>query len=168
MAERRMFAKTITESDAFLDMPLSTQALYFHLGMNADDDGFVNSPKRIQRLVGASEDDLRLLVAKRFVLAFESGIIVIKHWKTHNWIRKDRYRPTQYQEELSALLLKENGAYTERDNQLSTNCQPIAIPSDTIGKVRIGKDRLGKVSIGKLSNHRSLDDDEEIEIDETL
>ena len=79
MAERRMFAKTITESDAFLDMPLSTQALYFHLGMNADDDGFVNSPKRIQRLAGASEDDLRLLIAKRFVLAFESGIIVIKH-----------------------------------------------------------------------------------------
>lgn len=162
-----MFSKSITESDAFLDMPLSTQALYFHLSMNADDDGFVNSPKRVQRLVGASEDDLKLLIAKRFVLAFESGIIVIKHWKIHNWIRKDRYRPTQYQEELSLLLLKENGAYTER-NHLSTTCQPSVIPTDTIGKVRIGKDRLGKVSIGKDSNHRSLDDDEEIEIDEAL
>ena len=90
MAERRMFAKCITESDAFLDMPLSTQALYFHLGMVADDDGFVSSPKKITRSINASEDDLKLLLAKRFVLGFESGIVVIKHWKMNNYIRNVR------------------------------------------------------------------------------
>ena len=89
MATRRMFSQSITDSDAFLDMPLSTQALYFHLSMKADDDGFVNSPKRIQRNIGASDDDLKILIAKRFILVFESGIIVIKHWKIHNYIQSD-------------------------------------------------------------------------------
>lgn len=164
MSERRMFAKAIVDSDAFLEMPLSAQCLYFHLGMRADDDGFVNNPKRIQRTIGAADDDLKLLIAKRFVLAFESGVIVIKHFKIHNWIRKDRYRPTRYQEELKMLVLKENGAYTEAVNQLSTNCQP----TDNLGKVSIGKSSIGKSSIDKNSNHRSYDDDEEIEIDEEI
>lgn len=113
MAERRMFAKTIIDSDAFLDMPLSAQALYFHLSMRADDDGFVNNPKKIQRMVGASDDDCKLLVLKRFILTFESGIIVIKHWKIHNYIQKDRYKETVYLQEKSTLGLNENNAYTE-------------------------------------------------------
>jgi hypothetical protein len=113
MAERRMFAKTIIDSDAFLDMPLSAQALYFHLSMRADDDGFVNNPKKIQRMIGASDDDCKLLVLKRFVLTFESGVIVIKHWKIHNYIQKDRYKPTVYTKEKAELELNENKAYTE-------------------------------------------------------
>ena len=113
MAERRMFTQKIIDSDAFLDMPLSTQALYFHLNMRADDDGFINNPKKIQRMVGASDDDLKLLVAKRFIIPFESGIVVIKHWKIHNYIQKDRYKPTIYQEEKQLLMEKENNVYTE-------------------------------------------------------
>ena len=109
-----MFTQKIIDSDAFLDMPLSTQALYFHLNMRADDDGFVNNPKRIQRTVGASEDDLKLLIAKRFLICFENGVIVIKHWRMHNTLKNDRYRPTQYQEEYKMLEVKDNKAYTER------------------------------------------------------
>lgn len=112
MAERRMFAKTIIDSDAFLDMPLSTQALYFHLCMRADDDGFINNPKKIQRMIGASEDDVKLLIAKRFIIPFETGVVVIKHWKIHNYIAKDRYKETVYQEEKQQLELKDNGSYT--------------------------------------------------------
>jgi hypothetical protein len=116
MAEKRMFTQKIIDSDAFLDMPLSTQALYFHLNMRADDDGFVNNPKRIQRTVGASEDDLKLLIAKRFLICFENGVIVIKHWRMHNTLKSDRYRPTQYQEEYALLEIKGNKAYTERQD----------------------------------------------------
>ncbi|MDY2821033.1 MAG: replisome organizer [Oscillospiraceae bacterium] len=134
MAERRMFAKTIIDSDAFLDMPLSAQALYFHLSMRADDDGFINNPKKIQRAIGASDDDCKLLILKKFIIAFESGVIVIKHWKIHNYIQKDRYKPTIYQEEKNELIVKENKTYTE--------CIQNAYSSDT--QVRLGKDRLGK------------------------
>lgn len=123
MAERRMFAKTIVDSDAFLDMPLSSQALYFHLSMRADDDGFVNNPKKIQRMIGCSDDDLKLLIAKRFVLIFDSGVIVIKHWRLHNTLRKDRYKPTIYQEEFKKLILKSDGGYTDR---LPSGCQAVA------------------------------------------
>ncbi len=112
MAEKRMFAKTIIDSDAFLDMPLSTQALYFHLSMRADDDGFINNPRKIQRVVGAADDDLKLLMLKNFVIPFESGVCVIKHWHIHNYIRSDRYKPTVYQEERGQLGVKENKAYT--------------------------------------------------------
>lgn len=143
MAERRMFAKTIVLSDAFLDMPLSARCLYFTLGMLADDDGFVNSPKSIMRQAGASTDDLNLLMAKRFILAFESGIIVIKHWRIHNYIQKDRYKESKYIEEKATLTLDQNGAYTECIQDVST--------SDT--QVRLGKDRdrieLGEGSIGE-------------------
>ena len=140
MAERRMFSKQIIDSDAFLDMPSSTQSLYFHLNMRADDDGFVNNPKKIQRMIGGSDDDLKLLLAKRFILAFESGIIVIKHWRLNNYIRKDRYTQTLYQEELARLDIKENGSYTER--------LPSGIPTvnqtvdQRLPQVRLGKDRL--------------------------
>ena len=154
MAERRMFAKTIIDSDMFLDMPLSTQSLYFHLSMRADDDGFINNPKKIQRMIGASDDDLKVLVMKRFILPFDSGVVVIKHWRMHNYIRNDRYKETVYQEEKSQLLLKENGSYTE----LTT----IGIPDDNQveTQVRLGKDRdrieLGEGSIG--------DSDEDINV----
>jgi hypothetical protein len=112
MAQKRMFTMNIVDSDAFLDMPLSTQCLYFHLNMRADDDGFIGNPKRIQKLIGASEDDLKLLIAKRFILVFEDGVIVIKHWRMHNTIQRDRYTPTVYQDEMSELLVKDNKAYS--------------------------------------------------------
>ena len=143
MAERRMFSKQIIDSDAFLDLPLSTQALYFHLSMRADDDGFVNNPKKIRRLVGASEDDLNLLIAKSFLIKFETGLVVIKHWKIHNYIQKDRYRPSAYIEEKEMLKIKENKAYSLDVSAMDTEC----IQDVRVGKVRIGKDRLGKDSI---------------------
>ena len=142
MAERRMFAKTIIDSDAFLDMPLSTQTLYFHLSMRADDDGFINNPKKIQRMIGASDDDLRLLIAKRFVLWFDSGVIVIKHWKIHNYIQKDRYKETVYQEEKALLSVKDNNAYT-MDTECIQNVSMLET-QDRIGKERIVKDSIGK------------------------
>jgi len=107
-----MFSTAITNSDAFLDMPDSTQNLYFHLSMAADDDGFVSSPKTIMRMTRAKDDDLKLLIAKSFIFVFESGVIVFKHWRMNNYIRSDRYKPTNYKEELAQLYLKENGAYT--------------------------------------------------------
>lgn len=135
-----MFAKKITESDTFLDMPSSTQMLYFHLSMNADDDGFVNNPKKIQRMCGASDDDFKLLIAKSFVILFESGVIVIKHWKMHNYIQSDRYRPTDYVEEKSMLGLKKNKAYTLDEEKMDTRC----IQDVSVGKVSKGKDSIGK------------------------
>lgn len=148
MAERRMFAKKITESDAFLDMPSSTQMLYFHLSMNADDDGFVNNPKKIQRMCGASDDDFKLLLAKSFVLLFESGVIVIKHWKMHNYIQADRYRPTDYVEEKSMLGLKKNKAYTLDVNKMDTKC---------IQDVSVGKESIDKNSIVKDIKEKDID-----------
>ena len=158
MAERRMFAKTIIDSDAFLDMSLTTQALYFHLSMRADDDGFINNPRKIQRMIGAADDDLKILIAKNFIIPFESGIVVIKHWKIHNYIRGDRKKDTVYPEEMSRLTEKENGAYSllpdaclSTDRQLPVNCQPTAgqmvYQMDT--QVRVGKDSLGKSSTGE-------------------
>lgn len=137
MAERRMFARTIIDSDSFLDMPLSAQSLYFHLAMRADDDGFVNNPKKIQRMIGASDDDCKLLVLKRFILTFESGVIVIKHWKIHNYIQKDRYKETVYLKEKSMLGLNDNKAYTE--------CIQDVYNTDT------------QVSIGKVSQEIELE-----------
>ena len=117
MAERRMFAKTIIDSDAFLDMPLSAQSLYFHLNMRADDDGFVNNPKKIQRMIGASDDDLKLLIAKKFILVFDSGIIVIKHWRINNYLQNDRIKETVYLEEKAQLQINKNRSYSLRDDQ---------------------------------------------------
>ena len=148
MAERRMFAKTIIDSDAFLDMPLSTQSLYFHLSMRADDDGFINNPKKIQRMIGASEDDLKLLIAKKFIIPFESGIVVIKHWKIHNYIQKDRYKETVYQEEKALLEIKDNNSYT----LCTPECiQPVSNMETQVrlGQVSSGKDRKGEDSIGE-------------------
>lgn len=157
MPERRMFTQKITESDAFTDMPLSSQALYFHLNMSADDDGFVNNPKRIAKSIGASEDDLKLLLIKRFILGFDSGVIVIKHWRMHNLLRKDRYNPTQYQEEFKMLKIKDSGAYTEDGNQLATIWQPDG--NQMAPQVRIGKD-----SIGYINNNTIIQDDQNSDI----
>lgn len=144
MAERRMFAKTIIDSDAFLDMPLSTQALYFHLSMRADDDGFINNPKKIQRMIGATDDDLKLLNAKNFIIPFDSGVVVIKHWKIHNYIQKDRYKETVYKEEKAVLQVKNNGAYT-----LDTPCIQDVYNTDTQDRLEIGKER-DRLEIGKV------------------
>ena len=154
MAERRMFAKTIIDSDAFLDMPLSSQALYFHLAMRADDDGFLNNANKIMKIVGAQKNDIDLLIAKRFVLTFPDGICVIKHWRIHNYIRNDRYKETVYLEQKAALLCKENGSYSfgiPPDNQLDT----VGIPNDTQleTQVRLGKDSIGKESKKALPRH---------------
>jgi hypothetical protein len=110
---RRLFSTQIVDSDAFLDMPATAQNLYFHLGMRADDDGFVGNPKKVARICGANEDDLKVLIGKRFLLTFESGVVVIKHWLIHNLIRADLYHETQYKKEKATLGLNENGAYTE-------------------------------------------------------
>lgn len=142
VADRRMFSKTIIDSDAFLDMPLSTQALYFHLSMRADDDGFVNNPRKIQRMIGSSDDDLKLLMVKQFLIAFESGVVVIKHWKIHNYIRNDRYKPTIYQDERKQLEECETKAYElgiPNGYQMDTQVR--------LGKISIDKDSIGERSI---------------------
>ena len=138
MAERRMFAKSIVLSDAFLDMPLSARCLYFTLGMFADDDGFVGSPKGIMRQCGASQDDMAILLQKRFVLGFDSGVIVIKHWRINNYLRSDRYQSTTYLEEKETLTLDDKNAYTEKNKEFG-------IPN--IGIPSIDKDSIGKDSI---------------------
>ena len=155
MAERRMFTKKIIDSDAFLDMPLSTQALYFHLNMRADDDGFINNPRKIMRMIGASEDDMKVLITKRFIITFDSGIVVVKHWRMHNLLRKDRYIETQYLEEKNMLLLKDNGAYTESGNQMATKWQP----NGNTGKVSKGKDSIGEVRVVEVSEMVDTDVD---------
>ena len=144
MAERRMFAKTIIDSDAFLDMPTSARLLYYDLSMRADDDGFINSPKKIIRMTGAADDDLKVLIAKKFVIPFENGIVVIKHWLIHNYIRKDTYNETQYKEQKAMLTLDENKSYRLINN---TSQRTVDGPStqDRLGKDRLGKDRLDNI-----------------------
>ena len=145
MAERRMFAKTIIDSDLFLDMPSSTQLLYFHLSLRADDDGFIGNPKRILRMIGSSDDDLKLLIAKSFIIPFESGVVVIKHWRIHNYIRPDRYKETIYINEKTKLSKGKNKEYVLG----IPNDIPSGIPNgdsmDT--QVRLGKDSIDKNSI---------------------
>ena len=148
MAERRMFAKAIVLSDAFLDMPMSARCLYFTLAMLADDDGFINSPKSIMRQCGATTDDMNILIAKRFVLTFESGVVVIKHWRIHNLIQKDRYRETKYLEEKGQLMLDGNKAYTEAVSDVYPECiQSVSNmePQVRLGEVSLGKSRVGEV-----------------------
>ncbi|MBE6121173.1 MAG: hypothetical protein E7190_00485 [Erysipelotrichaceae bacterium] len=135
MAERRMFAKTIIDSDAFIDMPVTARLLYYDLGMRADDDGFVNSPKKIMRMIGASDGDMQTLLDKKFVILFESGVVVIKHWCIHNYIRKDTYNETTYKEEKASLGFDENKAYTLRGRAVDEPSTQVSI-----GKLSIGKD----------------------------
>lgn len=152
MAEKRMFTKSIIDSDKFLEMPLSTQALYFHLGMRADDEGFINSPKKIIRAVNCNEDDLKLLIAKGFVICFDTGIIAITHWKLHNHIQKDRFKPTLYEEEKSLLDENNRKEYilkTVVSNSMDTKC--IQIVSNAGTKNRLDKNRIDKDSVETMS-----------------
>lgn len=137
MAQRRMLSKQITETDMFMDMPLSAQALYLHLIMNADDDGFIGNAKTILRMVGGSNDDLKLLIAKQFIIAFDDGITVIRDWRIHNYIQKDRYHKTIYGNHLSELNTDSNGSYSKEEP-----CIQDVSKMDT--QVRLGKVRLGK------------------------
>ena len=140
MAEKRMFSKKIIDTDWFMDMPASTQNLYFHLSMRADDDGFVSSPKRIIKLIGATEDDYKILIAKKFVIPFESGVCVITDWRINNYLRTDRYTETIYKEEKDSLVLDEKGKYNlgipQVDPVLSIS------NSNTISNTNINKDRV--------------------------
>lgn len=148
MAERRMFAKSIIDSDLFLDMPQSTQLLYFHLSMRADDDGFINNPKSITRNVKCNEDDLKLLTVKQFIIPFESGIIVIRHWKQHNYIQKDRYRPTTCRQEIEQLTL-ENGVYNlciQSVSKVDTKCIQTGYNMDTQESLELVKDSTYEIS----------------------
>ena len=149
MAQKRMFSNAVIDNDRFLDMPLSAQALYFHLGMKADDDGFVGSPKKTVRAVNCSEDDLRLLIAKGFVLCFDSGVVVITHWNAHNTIQKDRYTKTMYQEEF-ALLTTENKTYRLSDGDKMDTAW-IQTVSDTETQIRLDKNRVDKNRIDSSS-----------------
>lgn len=143
MANRRMFSLDVVDTDIFLDLPISSQALYF-LGMRADDDGFVSSPRRVTAMIGASQDDLKLLIAKGFIIALEEGIVVIRHWKQNNYIQSDRHKNTIYQSQLAVLTVN-NGIY-----EVDTQCIQTVSEMDTqdsIGKNSIDKDSKGKDNI---------------------
>lgn len=173
MANRRMFSLDVIDTDNFLDMPLSAQGLYFHLGMRADDDGFIASPKKITKSVNASNDDLKLLIAKGYLLPFENGVVVIRHWQQNNYVRGDRYKSTIYQDEKKRLCV-ENSIYDfmvdalntngiPSDNQMTTkrdtNGIPVVDKLDTqvrLGKVRLGKDSIDNVYCTELESSSSM------------
>lgn len=162
IAERRMFAKAIVLSDAFLDMPMSARCLYFTLSMLADDDGFVGSPKAIMRQCGASQDDMAVLLSKRFLLGFESGVVIVKHWRINNYIQKDRYKASVYKEEQKQLYIDGNGAYTDHEKDsakpMYTECIQNGYNLDTQYSIELDKNRdsLVKESVararGKYNN----------------
>ena len=152
MAERRMFAKTIVLSDAFLDMSLGARCLYMTLGMVADDDGFVNNPKSIMRQCGAQEDDLKILLSKKFLIPFDSGIVVIKHWRINNYLQKDRYRETKYGEEKASLEIEPNGAYHRIDPAEQKALDTPSVYTDSM----YTQDSIGKDSIGKVSKDKDI------------
>ena len=184
MADKRMFAKSVIESDTFLDLPLTSQALYFHFCMAADDEGFTNNVKRIQRMIGATESDLDALVAKNFVIRFDSGVIVITHWKVNNWIRNDRLKNTAFASERSKLFVLESGEYTldgnalkcrkledlkSSDRQMTDTCQTsvrqtsdIRQTNDSIEEKSIDKNSIDKnreeESVSHCSNIHSVKD----------
>ena len=167
MAEKRMFSMKIIDSDAFLEMPLSTQALYFHLSMRADDDGFLNNAKKIMRNINATQNDYDLLLMKRFIISFPDGICVIKHWRINNYLRKDRYTETLYSDELALLEVKDNGSYSLKvesgipnDNPKETGLIPVSnqgIPVGSIDKNRVEKSREEKNSTVSNDTVRSTD-----------
>ena len=159
MAERRMFTQKVTEADNFTTLPPTTQCLYFHLCMNADDDGFSNKIRQAMFNAHADQNDFEMLVNKRFIIPFDSGVIVIKHWRMHNYIRNDRYHETSYVEEKSQLLLKENGVYTESVDKVDTIGIPNGYQMDT--EVRLGKDSIGKDSI---DNNKTSEKSDELDL----
>lgn len=148
-----MMSKSIIKSDTFLDMPATTQNLYFHMLLDADDDGFINAPKSIMRMIGAKDDDMKVLTAKQFVIPFESGVVVIKDWKIHNYIQNDRYKPSTLPER-DLLNIQKDKTYTLKNDvsSMDTKCiQSVSIGKDRLGKVRLGEDRIGKDRVGKDS-----------------
>lgn len=177
---RRMFSDGITTSDAFLDMPAESQLLYFHLGMNADDDGFIANTKMVQRIIGAGDDSLKILFAKKFLIAFDNGVCVMKHWRINNYIRKDIYKETKYIDQKRQLFIRENGAYSMRaENAIPLPAGHFTL-QDKFGKDvenvpgsnfvdepsterarsgDVGKVRKGKVSVGKGSKDTILFDE---------
>lgn len=167
MAEKRMFSNKIVLSDAFLDMPLSAQCLYFHLNMQADDEGFLNSPKKVMRIIRSNDDDLKILVAKNFVILFESGVIVIKHWRINNYLRKDRTNKTMCIDERKEVFIKENGSYTLDKNQELIECQPDVNHVTTECPPRLDKIRLVKDNVQFLHD-TSLDIDVSDDVNKDL
>lgn len=159
MGDRRMMSLKVIDSDAFLDMALSTQAVYMHLLMRADDDGFVNNVKKIKRMICASDDDIKLLIAKGFIIPFETGVVVIKHWRVHNIIRKDLYHPTIYQDEKATLIPDKTGTYRIRNesvpesNRISTEDEPEQYPN------KESKDNKTKLNKNNKENIRALFDE---------
>lgn len=155
MAQRRMFSRKITETDHFLEMPLSSQALYFHLNMGADDEGFIDKAKTIQRTIGASDDDMKLLIAKGFLIPFESGVVVIRHWRIHNYIQADRFQATIHQNEKEQL---------EFDKSKIASIKPLDQCIQNVYKmdtqVRLGEDSLDKGRLDKVNNLYSGEEDE--------
>lgn len=193
MAERRMMAKSVIETDHFMDMPMSSQCLYFHLLLRADDDGFIKNPSAIRREVGCGEDDMKLLVAKRFILPFDTGVIVIRHWKIHNYIRKDMYHPTECQAERGLLTggadktayAPKEGVQIQGRNVIVTDslqdCNGIVTDASQACNdhvtdssrscaepVSIGKVRLGKVNISSSSSTRARACEEDSDTDREL
>lgn len=169
--KRRCFSQSILQSDSFLDLTAESQILYIHLNMEADDEGFINNARRIARMTGATEDNLNELISRGFIISFESGVVVVKHWFIHNSIRNDRLKPTVYQEEKAQITTKENGAYTlgiPNDNQMATKCQPNdnqmttkRQPNDNqmatncphkLSKVNLSKDNISKGKVSKDKN----------------
>ena len=144
MADKRMFAKTIVDSDNFLEMPMSARLLYYDLGMRADDDGFVNSPKKIMRIIGASTDDMNILIARKFIIPFDSGIVVIRHWRINNYLRKDRYTETTYMDEKNTLAMDENKQYLSTSEADSLGI-PLGIPSVNAEENRKEEKRIEKI-----------------------
>ena len=151
MAQRRMFNKLVTNNDKFLEMPLTAQALYFHLAMNADDDGFVDNWKMIMKMLGSSEDDMKLLIMKAYVILFESGLIVITHWRLNNYLRSDRFTPTIHKEEMELLTLDDNNVY-----QMDTT----GIPNGNPDKIRLDKNRIDN-NIECIDSNRDIGEEKD-------
>lgn len=167
MAKKRMICGEVLDTDDFKCLPLTTQALYFHLNLVADDDGFIGGIKTTAKSIGASPKDIKLLLEKRFLLGFDDGVVVIKHWRIHNAIKKDRYTPTRYTEHMARLAIKKNGAYTEANKpnadsvtedrcvqngaEMETKWSQDGNKMEEVGSV--GKNRLDKVRLSKDSNY---------------
>ncbi len=160
MAQRRMFDIEFVDADAFLDMPATSQLLYFHLGLRADDDGFIHNPKRIMRTCGGTEDDLKILIAKKYLIPFDSGIVVIKHWKLHNKIPKDRYKETNYTDEKDMLSLNDNGSYTLCIQDVNK-----VLPQVRLGKVRQGEYRVveGSANVNEENDNNGNETEENVD-----
>ena len=175
MADKRMFSRAIVESDAFLDLPIGAQGLYLHLCMNADDEGFIGAPRRAARVCGASEDDLAALIAARFLLSFDSGVVVVKHWYINNYLKQDRFKPTVYTEERATLAVKDNKAYTDNPGRVSEEfrksfgrvSETNASKTEEFRKQTLPQNSIDKNSIDKNSIDYVIKDKEREERDFT-